>query len=254
MKSPELIPYPLEDRTMGQSTLLSNDILDALPGDVLCRWQQELEEVTLNIGDVLYQSGGKMNYGYFPVNAIISILSELENGSSAEVAVIGKEGLVGASIFMGDSVTSHCAVVLSAGKAFRLNKSSMSEEFKRSDSVKQLLLCYMQSLIAQLCQTAACNRHHSLRQQLCRLLLLLHDRVEGDELLMTQELIARTLGVRREGVTEAALLLQSQRLIQYARGHITILDRKGIESLSCECYAVVKKAICPCLFNAIHSA
>lgn len=239
---------------MGQSICSSNHILDALPGEVWSRWQQELEKVTLNLGDVLYQPGERMNYGYFPVSAVISILSELENGSSAEVAVIGKEGLIGASIFMGDSLTSHCAVVLSAGTAYRLNKGSMHDEFKRSDSVKQLLLCYMQSLIAQLCQTAACNRHHSLHQQLCRLLLLLHDRIEGDELLMTHELLARTLGVRREGVTEAASLLQSQGLIQYSRGHITILDRKGIEGHSCECYAVVKNAICPCLANTNHSA
>lgn len=234
---------------MNQTVRLSNHILGALPGEVWNRWEQELEEVTLKRGDVLYQSGSKMNYGYFPVSAVVSILSDLEDGSSAEVAVIGNEGLVGASIFMGDSLTSHCAVVLSAGTAFRVNGKSMNEEFKRSDTVMQLLLCYTQSLMAQMCQTAACNRHHSLSQQLCRLLLLLHDRIDGDDMLMTQELLARTLGVRREGVTEAAILLQNNGLIKYARGHITVLDRVGIENLSCECYAVVKKAICPCLTN-----
>lgn len=237
---------------MDQTIRLSNHILDALSSEVWNRWEQDLDEVTLNLGDVLYQAGGKMNYGYFPINAVVSILSDLENGASAEVAVIGKEGLVGASIFMGDALTSHCAVVLSAGTAYRLNGTYMRNEFKRSNEVMQLLLCYTQTLMGQMCQTAACNRHHSLGQQLCRLLLLLHDRIDGNELLMTQELLARTLGVRREGVTEAALSLQNKGLIKYSRGHITILNRPGIESLSCECYAVVKKATCPCLTSRNH--
>lgn len=221
--------------------IMVNHILEELPAAVLSRWQGELEEVSLKRGDVLYQAGSKMHYGYFPITAIVSILSDLENGSSAEIAVIGNEGVIGASIFMGDSLTSHSAVVLSAGQGYRLKASLMREEFNQSNVVMQVLLCYMQTLIAQMCQTAACNRHHSLNQQLCRLLLLINDRMEGNDLLMTQELLARTLGVRREGVTEAALLLQKSGLIRYSRGHIAILDRAGIEKQSCECYGNDKK-------------
>ncbi|MFY9136611.1 MAG: Crp/Fnr family transcriptional regulator [Zwartia sp.] len=218
-----------------------NHILEEMPAAVLSRWHDELEEVSLKRGDVLYQAGSKMHYGYFPVTAIVSILSDLENGSSAEVAVIGNEGVIGASIFMGDSLTSHSAVVLSAGQGYRLKASLMREEFNQSNAVMQVLLCYMQTLIAQMCQTAACNRHHTLNQQLCRLLLLINDRMEGNDVLMTQELLARTLGVRREGVTEAALLLQKSGLIRYSRGRIEILDRAGIEDRSCECYVSDKK-------------
>lgn len=228
---------------------VSNRILDALPKDVWERWECEIEEVSLELGDVLYQAGSKMKYAYFPLDAVISILSDLENGASTEVAVVGYEGLVGASIFMGDALTSHSAVVLSSGRAYRLSSALISLEFNHSPSVMQLLLCYVQSLIGQMCQTAACNRHHSVSQQLCRLLLMLNDRVEGDEMNMTQELLARTLGVRREGVTEAALSLQKKGLIRYARGHITLIDRSGIEDLSCECYAVVKRSVCSCLIN-----
>lgn len=216
--------------------MMNNYILEALPASVLGRWENELEEVSLKRGDILYQAGSKMHFGYFPLTAIISILSDLEDGSSAEIAVIGHEGVIGASIFMGDSLTSHSAVVLSAGLAYRLKASCMRVEFNQSSMVMQVLLCYMQTLIAQMCQTAACNRHHTLNQQLCRLLLLINDRMEGNDLLMTQDLLARTLGVRREGVTEAALLLQKSGLIRYSRGHITLLDREGIEDRSCECY------------------
>ena len=216
--------------------MMNNYILEALPASVLGRWENELEEVSLKRGDILYQAGSKMHFGYFPLTAIISILSDLEDGSSAEIAVIGHEGVIGASIFMGDSLTSHSAVVLSAGLAYRLKASCMRVEFNQSSIVMQVLLCYMQTLIAQMCQTAACNRHHTLNQQLCRLLLLINDRMEGNDLLMTQDLLARTLGVRREGVTEAALLLQKSGLIRYSRGHITLLDREGIEDRSCECY------------------
>lgn len=221
--------------------MMVNHILEDLPAAVMSRWHDELEEVSLKRGDVLYQAGSKMHYGYFPVTAIVSILSDLENGSSAEVAVIGNEGVIGASIFMGDSLTSHSAVVLSAGQGYRLKASLMREEFNQSNAVMQVLLCYMQTLIAQMCQTAACNRHHTLNQQLCRLLLLINDRMEGNDVLMTQELLARTLGVRREGVTEAALLLQKSGLIRYSRGRIEILDRAGIEDRSCECYVSDKK-------------
>ena len=221
--------------------MMNNYILEALPASVLGRWENELEEVSLKRGDILYQPGSKMQYGYFPLTAIVSILSDLADGSSAEIAVIGHEGVIGASIFMGDSLTSHSAVVLSAGLAYRLKASCMRVEFNQSNIVMQVLLGYMQTLIAQMCQTAACNRHHTLNQQLCRLLLLINDRMEGNDLLMTQDLLARTLGVRREGVTEAALLLQKSGLIRYARGHITLLDREGIEDRSCECYANDKK-------------
>jgi len=234
---------------MNQMLGVSNRILDALPKDVWERWECEIEEVSLELGDVLYQAGSKMKYAYFPLDAVISILSDLENGASTEVAVVGYEGLVGASIFMGDALTSHSAVVLSSGRAYRLSSALISLEFNHSPSVMQLLLCYVQSLIGQMCQTAACNRHHSVSQQLCRLLLMLNDRVEGDEMNITQELLARTLGVRREGVTEAALSLQKKGLIRYSRGHITLIDRSGIEDLSCECYAVVKKSVCSCLIN-----
>lgn len=216
--------------------MMNNYILEALPASVLGRWENELEEVSLKPGDILYQAGSKMHFGYFPLTAIILILSDLEDGFSAEIAVIGHEGVIGASIFMGDSLTSHSAVVLSAGLAYRLKASCMRVEFNQSSIVMQVLLCYMQTLIAQMCQTAACNRHHTLNQQLCRLLLLINDRMEGNDLLMTQDLLARTLGVRREGVTEAALLLQKSGLIRYLRGHITLLDREGIEDRSCECY------------------
>lgn len=223
--------------------MMINQILKAMPFDVLTRWKDDLEEVTLKRGDVLYQAGNKMQYGYFPVTAIISILSDLENGSSAEIAVIGNEGVIGASIFMGDSMTSHSAVVLSAGQGFRLKASVMRQAFNQSNEVMQVLLCYIPTLIEQMCQTAACNRHHTLNQQLCRLLLLINDRMEGNDLLMTQELLARTLGVRREGVTQAALLLQRSGLIRYSRGHITLLDRAGIEGCSCECYSNNKKCV-----------
>jgi len=249
---PMVVVDKMGANNMNQRTHCTNHILDALPTDVWKRWEGDIEEVELNRGDVLYQPGYKMNYGYFPMSAIISILSDLENGASAEVAVIGNEGLVGASIYMGDSLTSHGAVVLSAGNAFRIKSSAMISEFNRSEKVMKLLLCYTQSLIGQMGQTAACNRHHTLSQQLCRLLLMIHDRVEGDEIVMTQEALARALGVRRESVTEAAFSLQKSGLIQYARGRIVILNRPGVKNLACECYEVVQTAICTCLSSKNH--
>jgi CRP-like cAMP-binding protein len=224
--------------------MLNNQILNALPATVINRWQGELEDVALKRGDMLYQAGSKMQYGYFPVTGVISILSDLEDGSSAEVAVIGSEGVIGASIYMGDALTSHSAVVLSPGKGYRLKASFLKSEFDQSSEVMQVLLFYTQTMIAQMSQTAACNRHHTLNQQLCRLLLMINDRIDGNEVLMTQDLLARTLGVRREGVTEAALLLQKSGLIRYARGHITLLDRDGIEEQSCECYVMHKNQVC----------
>ncbi len=226
---------------MIETAQTSNTIFAAFPEEAWHRWLPHLEEVNLRLGDVLHEAGRKMEYAYFPSSAVISILSDLENGSSAEIAVIGNEGLVGVSIFMGDSLTSNSAVVLSAGQAFRVKATWILAEFKQSPAVMHLLLRFTQALIAQMGQTAACNRHHSLNQQLCRLLLLILDRQQGNELVMTQELLAHTLGVRREGVTEAALLLQKNELIRYARGHITVLHRAGIEQLTCECYNVVQK-------------
>jgi CRP-like cAMP-binding protein len=190
---------------------------------------------------VLYESGIPLGHVYFPTTAIISLLYVMENGASAEIAVVGNEGIVGISLFMGGESTSSRAVVQSAGEGFRLKAQLMKQEFNRAGPVLHLLLRYTQALITQMSQTAVCNRHHSLDQQLCRWLLLSLDRLESNQLVMTQELIANMLGVRREGVTEGALKLQNAGLIRYARGHITVLDREALEERSCECYAVVKK-------------
>jgi CRP-like cAMP-binding protein len=217
-----------------------NQLLDALPETEWLRWQPQLELVDLPLGMVLYESGAQMAYVYFPTTSIVSLLYVLENGASAEIAVVGHEGLVGISIFMGGGSTPSRAVVQSAGKGLRLRADAMKDEFGRSSPVMHLLLRYTQALITQMSQTAVCNRHHSLDQQLCRWLLLSLDRLTGNNLVMTQELIANMLGVRREGVTEAALNLQKNGLISYARGHIKVLDRPGLEQRTCECYRVVK--------------
>jgi len=193
------------------------------------------------LGHVLYESGGTLKHVYFPTTSIVSLLSVMENGASAEIAVVGNEGLVGISLFMGGGSTPSRAVVQSAGEGYRLKAALMKVEFDRGGPVLHLLLRYTQALITQMSQTAVCNRHHSLDQQLCRWLLLSLDRLQGNELNMTQELIANMLGVRREGVTECALNLQRAGLIRYSRGHIFALDRKGLENRCCECYAVVKK-------------
>ena len=193
------------------------------------------------LGQVLYESGRQMSHVYFPATSIVSLLYVMEDGSSAEIAVVGNEGLVGISLFMGGETTPSRAVVQSAGEGWRLRARTVKEEFERPGPVMHLMLRYTQALITQMAQTAVCNRHHSLDQQLCRWLLLSLDRLHGNELVMTQELIANMLGVRREGVTEAALKLQRRGLIRYARGHITVLDRPGLEASTCECYAVVKK-------------
>jgi CRP-like cAMP-binding protein len=190
---------------------------------------------------VLYESGDTLGHVYFPTTAIVSLLYVMENGASAEIAVVGREGMVGVSLFMGGESTTNRAVVQSAGQGFRLHAQAMKDEFNRAGPVLHLLLRYTQALITQMAQTAVCNRHHSLDQQLCRWLLLSMDRLRGNELVMTQELIANMLGVRREGVTEGALKLQKAGLIRYARGRITVLDRPGLERATCECYAVVKK-------------
>ncbi len=218
----------------------ANELLTAMPAPEWSRLSPLLEAVDLPLGRVLYESGSKMSHVYFPIDAIVSLLYVLENGSSAEIAVVGREGLVGISLFMGGDTTPSRAVVQSAGKGYRLRAQAIQEEFSRSGPIMHLLLRYTQALITQMAQTAVCNRHHSLDQQLCRWLLLSLDRLRGNELIMTQELIANMLGVRREGVTEAALKLQKLGLIQYARGHIRVLDRAGLETRVCECYAVVK--------------
>jgi len=217
-----------------------NQLLDALPETEWLRWQPQLELVDLPLGTVLYESGGTMSHVYFPTTAIVSLLYVLENGASAEIAVVGHEGIVGISIFMGGGSTPSRAVVQSAGKGLRLRADALKAEFGRAGPVMHLLLRYTQALITQMTQTAVCNRHHSLDQQLCRWLLLSLDRLPGLDLVMTQELIANMLGVRREGVTEAALNLQKAGLISYARGHIKVLDRPGLEQRTCECYQVVK--------------
>jgi CRP-like cAMP-binding protein len=212
-----------------------------LPGAVRDRWLLQLEFVELALGDVVYESGATLSHVYFPTTAIISLLYVMENGESAEIAVVGNEGIVGVSLFMGGNSTPSRAVVQSAGTGLRLRAEILEQEFNQGGAVLHLLLRYTQALLTQMAQTAVCNRHHSLDQQLCRWLLLSLDRLQSYELVMTQELIANMLGVRREGVTESASRLQSAGLIRYARGHISVLDRAGLEKRTCECYSVVKR-------------
>lgn len=221
--------------------LRKNRLLASLPEAEWTRWAPSLERVSMPLGEVLYEPGIALNYVYFPITSIVSLLYVMESGASAEIAMVGNEGIVGVSLFMGGESTPSRAVVQSAGVGCRLKSQLMKEEFNKSGPVLHLLLRYTQALITQMAQTAVCNRHHSLDQQLCRWLLLSLDRLEGDELVMTQELIANMLGVRREGVTEVAVKLQKAGLIQYARGHISVLDRAGLEKRTCECYAVVKR-------------
>jgi CRP-like cAMP-binding protein len=223
------------------SRVKRNYLLASLPDAELRRWLPLLETVDLPLGLALYESGQTLSHVYFPTTAIVSLLSLLEDGGTAEIAVVGSEGVVGISLFMGGESTPSRAVVQSAGRGFRLSSQAIKEAFNRNGPVMRLMLRYTQALITQMSQTAVCNRHHTLDKQLCRWLLLSMDRLQGNDLVMTQELIANMLGVRREGVTEAALKLQTAGLIQYARGHITVLDRPGLEQRTCECYAVVKK-------------
>jgi CRP-like cAMP-binding protein len=218
-----------------------NQLLAALPDADLQRWLPKLEWVDLPLGHVVGESGVDLRHAYFPTSAIISLLYVMEDGASAEIAVAGFEGLIGMSLYMGGGSTPSRAVVQSAGEGFRISAQAISEEFNQSAPVMHLLLRYTQALITQMSQTAACNRHHSLDQQLCRWLLLSLDRLPGNDLRMTQELIANMLGVRREGVTEAALNLQKEGLIRYSRGHIHVLNRPGLEQRTCECYGVVKR-------------
>jgi CRP-like cAMP-binding protein len=218
-----------------------NHLLAALPTAEYERIAPYLELVEMRLGDVLYESGGQLQYVYFPVNAIVSLHYVMEDGASAEVAGVGNEGVVGISLFMGGMTTSSRATVQTAGYGYRLRGRLITEEFNRAGAMMRLMLRYTQALITQMSQTAVCNRHHSVEQQLCRWLLATLDRLPSNELTMTQELIAGMLGVRREGITEAAGHLQQAGFIRYRRGHITVLDRQGLERRVCECYAVVKK-------------
>ncbi len=218
-----------------------NLLLAALPPDVQTRVFPQLELLTLPLGAVLYESGRVLRYVYFPIDSIVSLLYVMESGASAEISVVGNEGLIGVAVFMGGESTPSRAIVQSGGSAYRVPSQWLKEEFNRHGDLLLLILRYTQALITQMAQTAVCNRHHSIDQQLCRWLLLSLDRLPDNKLVMTQELIANMLGVRREGVTDAAGKLQRQGVIEYSRGHITVLDRPRLEHLSCECYAVVKK-------------
>ncbi|WP_028535987.1 Crp/Fnr family transcriptional regulator [Paludibacterium yongneupense] len=222
------------------SKLQRNRLIAALPESVMLRLRPHMECVELPLGQVLYESGATLRHVYFPVTAIVSLLYVMENGASAEIAVVGNEGMVGVALFMGGETTTSRAIVQSAGLAYRLPGSIMKSEFVLGSELQHLLLRFTQALLTQMAQTAVCNRHHSIDQQLCRWLLLSLDRLPCDELVMTQELIANMLGVRREGVTEAAGKLQDAGLIQYSRGHIRVLDRPGLENRVCECYQVVR--------------
>jgi CRP-like cAMP-binding protein len=232
---------------------LSNQLLAALPDSEWHRWQPYMSVVDLKLGQVLYESGGTMQHVFFPVNAIISLLCVLENGSSTEIAVVGNDGLVGISLYMGGETTTSRAVVHVAGKCVRLSSTQLKKAFDNSLPVRLLLLRYTQALLTQMTQTAVCNRHHSLDQQLCRWLLLNMDRLQGSHLVMTHKLIASMLGVRRVGVTASAGHLQKSGLISYSRGKIEVLDRPGLELRSCECYVVVKKEYDRLLPNRIAS-
>jgi CRP-like cAMP-binding protein len=218
-----------------------NHLLGAIPETEWDRFAPQLDAVTLALGDVIYESGSDQAYVYFPTDSIVSLLYVMEDGSSAEIAIVGNEGLVGISLFMGGGTTPSRAVVQSAGSAFRMKARFIRDEFVLAGAVQQLFLRYTQALLTQMGQTAVCNRHHSVDQQLCRWLLMSLDRLSSDELVMTQELIANMLGVRREGVTEAAGKLQRAGVIRYNRGWITVLDRPRLEGMACECYEVVRK-------------
>jgi CRP-like cAMP-binding protein len=229
-----------------------NHLLAALLDAEFDRLAPHLELIPMRLGDVLYESGGKLSYVYFPTSSIVSLHYLLENGGSSEIAGVGNEGVLGISLFMGGNTTPSRAVVQTGGHGYRLPSPVLMEEFNRAGPVMRLLLRYTQALLTQMSQTAVCNRHHTVEQQLCRFLLLTLDRLPTNELTMTQELIASILGVRREGVTEAAGRLQSYGLISYRRGHITVIDRAGLENDVCECYAVVKKEFARLLSDVRH--
>jgi CRP-like cAMP-binding protein len=218
-----------------------NHLLAVVDESAWSRVAPHLVPVDMSLGQVIYEAGDRLSHVYFPATSIVSLLYVLENGASAEIAVVGNEGLIGIALFMGGETTSGRAVVQSAGRAYRLDAGVLKEEFHRAGAVQRLLLRYTQALITQMAQTAVCNRHHSIDQQLCRWLLLSIDRLPSNELTMTQELIANMLGVRRAGVTEAAVKLQDAGLIRYSHGRIEVLDRAGLEKRACECYRVVRR-------------
>jgi CRP-like cAMP-binding protein len=229
-----------------------NHLLAALPAADFERVAPHLELATMPLGETLYEPGGRLQHVYFPTTAIVSLLYIMESGLSAEIAGVGNEGVLGISLFMGGETTPSSAVVQTAGHGYRLRANLLKEEFNRAGAMQRLLLRYTQALVTQMCQTAACNRHHSIEQQLCRWLLATLDRLPSNELVMTQQLVASALGVRREGITEAAGNLQRAGLIRYRRGHIAVLQRAGLEARACECYAVVKKELGRLLSDVRH--
>ena len=229
-----------------------NHLLGALPPPDFERLAPHLNLVPLPLGEILYEPGQQLQHAYFPTTAIVSLHYVMESGASAETAGVGNEGVVGIALFMGGDTTPSSAVVKTAGHAYRLERRLLKEEFARAGLLQRLLLRYTQALITQMTQTAACNRHHSVEQQLCRWLLSTLDRVPSDELIITQELVASMLGVRREGITEAAGRLQSAGFIRYRRGHISVLNRVGLEAGACECYAVVKTELARLLSDVQH--
>jgi CRP-like cAMP-binding protein len=231
----------MADKLSAQHSPKQNHLLAALPADIFERVASHLELIPMPLGNVIYESGGSLQHVYFPTTAIASLHYVMQNGASAEIAGVGNEGVVGVSLFMGGNTTPSLATVYTGGLGYRLKARALMEEFNRTGPMMRLLLRYTQALMTQMSQTAVCNRHHSVEQQLCRWLLLTLDKLPSNELTMTQELIASMLGVRREGITEAAGKLQRAGLISYRRGHITVLDRAGLESRTCECYDVVKK-------------
>ncbi|MFM2484689.1 Crp/Fnr family transcriptional regulator [Celerinatantimonas yamalensis] len=229
-----------------------NHLLARLSDEVQERIFPQLELVPMPLGKVIHESGDIMHYVFFPTDSIVSMLYVMESGASAEISVVGNEGMVGTALFMGGESTPSRAIVQSAGYAYRFQGRLFKEEFNRHGELMVLMLRFTQALLTQMAQTAVCNRHHSIDQQLCRWLLLSLDRLNGNQLIMTQELIANMLGVRREGVTEAAGRLQRKGVIEYCRGHITVLDRPALEKLCCECYAVVKKETDRLLTEPLH--
>ena len=229
-----------------------NRLLASLPEAEFRRLSPHLGLVPLALGTMLYEPGGQMQHAYFPTTAIVSLHYVMESGASAETAGVGNEGVVGISLFMGGNTTPSSAVVQIAGHAYRLDGRLLKEEFDRAGMAQRLLLRYTQALMTQMSQTAACNRHHTVEQQLCRWLLLTLDRTATNELVMTQELVANMLGVRREGITEAARRLQQAGLISYRRGHLAVLERSGLETRACECYAVVKKELARLLSDVLY--
>jgi CRP-like cAMP-binding protein len=229
-----------------------NHLLAALPPADLARLSPYLELVAMPLGEVLYEPGQQMQHAYFPTTCIVSMQYVMESGASAESAGVGNEGIVGISLFMGGDTTSSSAVVHTAGHAYRLARRVLEQEFKAAGALQRLLLRYTQALIAQISQTAVCNRHHSIEQQLCRWLLVTLDRIPSGQFVMTQELVASMLGVRREGITQAAGNLQQAGFIRYRRGQMAVLKREGLENLSCECYAVVKTELHRLLSDVRH--